>query len=191
MKTIIALLGILVSFTIYAADPTPSTARKLVVPQDDGTTITVPDMATVPEAPKDPIDYSKRPVVHFEQDQWRLINDDTKQQAKFWANIVTIEAKDQNRSIVGMVEFYGERRYAGVGTQVSRVFGEAIIDCDKQIIYPIRDVYTTKDFHIVGVHNHHAPMGATSTKSIGTMGYALAKLACEGELVNAKEPETK
>jgi len=157
MKKIIIALAFALGMAVAHADNTfpnitPGTT-------DDATEqlITPPRMPS--ELPKREFDYSTHPVMAFDPLEWVQIGADTKEKETYWLNVKSIEPDKANFVMIGMIQYDTDKIIQGVGTNVRRVFSEALVSCSNRGVYPLRDIYTTVDFHLVSFHRHSIPQG--------------------------------
>jgi len=158
MKKIITSIALMFGITVaYAGN---NDYKDLSKPRDNAPEVTTQPQNTTP-APK--ADYSNNPVVHWDESEWTLITKDETTKSNAWLQTKELDPYAKQVVIVGMVEFLdGDKYIQGAGSQIRRIFSEAMVDCERRIVYPLRDVYATVDFHVVGIHNHSVPKGAMS-----------------------------
>lgn len=144
--------------TAYAADNKFPTITPNSTEQPTEQEIVPPRAAGSQEAKKE-MDYSKRLVISFIPEEWVQIGSDPKEKESYWLNTKSLDPNAQQFVIVGMIQYGEDRIIQGIGTQVRRVFSEAIVECSRRLVFPLRDVYATVDFHVVGLHRHPMPQG--------------------------------
>lgn len=124
------------------------------------------------------------PKVHFDAAAWVLINADSVQQIEFWLKKSEIECDREYCAPVGMIKFTGETKSVdGVGQKVGKIYSESIVDCNRQLLYPIRDVYTQTDETVIKEFKHPKSALPLPTTEEGTMMYAAFQLVCKGKVV--------
>jgi len=160
MKNILALVLLLTAFSVFADNATLPKFKDLTpVPgqQEQAGSPVITEEAPVPQKE---IDYTTRPKVNFEENEWTMVRADKENGQKFWLKTNDIDQDAEKIVVVAMIEFPSDIIVPGVGTQIRKVFSEAIVDCPTRMMYPLRDVYTTVDRHIVGIHTVRMPLGA-------------------------------
>lgn len=124
------------------------------------------------------------PKVHFDAAAWVLINADTTQQIEFWLKKSEIECDREYCAPVGMIKFTGETKSVdGVGQKVGKIYSESIVDCNRQVLYAIRDIYTGSDESVIKEFKHPKSVIPLPTTEEGTMMYAAYQLVCKGKVV--------
>jgi hypothetical protein len=109
--------------------------------------------------PKKEIDYSKHPIIQFDPKDWIQIGTNDTEKETYWLQISSLDPTADQFIMVGMIQYEKDRIIQGVGTNVRRVFSEAVVVCFNRTVLPLRDVYTTEDFHLVSFHRHAVPQG--------------------------------
>ena len=160
MKSIIIALSLFISSVAFAENY-PDITRPAAAEELAPKIITPPADAVAAEP-----DYSKNPVVHFEEKDWLKIGSVDGPKRDFYVNVKQIDPYAVQQVLVGMVVFQQEQKIAGVGVHVKRIFGEAVVSCDVNTMFPMRDIYTTDDRHIISIQTQQMPHGAMSLNGL-------------------------
>jgi len=163
MKTLISLVAVCLSIGIAnAAGNYPSLApgAEEAAPETRVVPPFTPNPAT-PQKDKE-MDYSDRPVVQWNPNDYTRMKDinlEKAGKAGWWLNTKALDPTAKTQLVHGMVVFETPQKIMGIGTQISRIFSTAVLDCERGIFVQLNDVYTTLDSHVVGWHRQGPSQG--------------------------------
>ena len=163
MKTLITLIAICFGIGVAnAAGNYPSLAPGAEEAAPETSVVPPFHPNQTPPAPGKEMDYSDRPVVQWNPGDYTKLKDINMEKAgkaSWWLNTKALDPVARTQLVHGMIVFETPQNIMGVGTQISRIFSTAVLNCDRGIFVQLNDVYTTLDSHVVGFHRQAPSQG--------------------------------